>query len=194
MHARTVLGERKVSILERCPHFRGVLRKEFLHNEKLYDWSEKCVKVDPSFLLQAPLSGSVEPFLVDLIPGGSKIPVTPDRVQEYVRSETSFKPVLKTCNPWFVLLYRLYATFMMYGCVRDELKAMKEGLNDVIPPELLSGLTAEVCVINLSLVVSSFRPCNQIFYKSDCKLRISLSMDFVDFRLFIAVYVVLPSF
>ncbi|CAI8007414.1 E3 ubiquitin-protein ligase UBR5 [Geodia barretti] len=71
---------------------------------------------------EAPLSGSVEPFLVDLIPGGSKIPVTPDRVQEYVR---------------------LYATFMMYGCVRDELKAMKEGLNDVIPPELLSGLTAE---------------------------------------------------
>ena len=59
------------------------------------------------------------------------------------------------------LLYRLYATFMMYGCVRDELKAMKEGLNDVIPPELLSGLTAEVCVINLSLVISSFRPCNQ---------------------------------
>ena len=36
--------------------------------------------------------------------------------------------------------------FMMYGCVCDELKAMKEGLNDVIPPELLSGLTAEVCI------------------------------------------------
>jgi hypothetical protein len=71
---------------------------------------------------EAPLSGSVEPFLVDLIPGGSKIPVTPDRVQEYVR---------------------LYAMFMMYGCVCDELKAMKEGLNDIIPPELLSGLTAE---------------------------------------------------
>jgi hypothetical protein len=52
--------------------------------------------------------------------------------------------------------------FMMYGCVCDELKAMKEGLNDIIPPELLSGLTAEVCV--------SFRPCNQIFYKSDCNL------------------------
>ena len=75
----------------------------------------------------------------------------------------------------------------MYGCVRDELKAMKEGLNDVIPPELLSGLTAEVRVI------SSFWPCNQIFYKSDCKLRISLSMNFVHFVLFIAVYVVLLS-
>jgi hypothetical protein len=47
---------------------------------------------------EAPLSGSVEPFLVDLIPGGSKIPVTPDRVQEYVRSETSFQLVLKTCS------------------------------------------------------------------------------------------------
>ena len=36
---------------------------------------------------QAPLSGSVEPLLVDLIPGGSTIPVTPDRIQEYVRSD-----------------------------------------------------------------------------------------------------------
>ena len=36
--------------------------------------------------------------------------------------------------------------FLMYGCVCDELIAMKEGLNDVIPPELLSGLTAEVHV------------------------------------------------
>jgi E3 ubiquitin-protein ligase EDD1 len=71
---------------------------------------------------EAPLSGALEPVLVDLIPGGSKIPVVPDRVQEYVR---------------------LYAMFLMYGCVCDELIAMKEGLNDVIPPELLSGLTAE---------------------------------------------------
>ena len=39
---------------------------------------------------------------------------------------------------------RLYAMFMMYGCVREELQAMKEGLIDVIPPELMSGLTAEV--------------------------------------------------
>ena len=42
------------------------------------------------------------------------------------------------------LTCRLYATFVMYGCVREELQAMKEGLNDVIPPELLAGLTAEV--------------------------------------------------
>ena len=27
LHARTVLGERKVSLLERCPHFRGVLKE-----------------------------------------------------------------------------------------------------------------------------------------------------------------------
>ena len=29
MHARTVLWERKVSLVERCPHFRGVLRERF---------------------------------------------------------------------------------------------------------------------------------------------------------------------
>ena len=45
---------------------------------------------------------------------------------------------------FYVFSFRLYATFVMYGCVRDELQAMKEGLNDVIPPELLAGLTAEV--------------------------------------------------
>ena len=37
-------------------------------------------------LLQAPLSGQTsEPVFVDLVHDGSKIPVTPDRVQEYVR-------------------------------------------------------------------------------------------------------------
>ena len=41
--------------------------------------------------------------------------------------------------------------FLMVECVRDELQAMKDGLNDVIPAELLSGLTAEVslCVYNV---------------------------------------------
>ena len=34
--------------------------------------------------------------------------------------------------------------FVMVGSVRDELQAMKDGLQDVIPPELLHGLTAEV--------------------------------------------------
>ena len=39
-----------------------------------------------AFFFQAPLSGaSTEPVLVELIPGGSKVPVTPERVQEYVR-------------------------------------------------------------------------------------------------------------
>jgi len=72
---------------------------------------------------EAPLSGPVaEPLLVELIPGGSKVPVTPERVQEYVR---------------------LYATFMMVGCVKEELQGMKEGLTDIIPSELLAGLTAE---------------------------------------------------
>ena len=35
--------------------------------------------------------------------------------------------------------------FMMVGCVQEELEAMKRGLNDIIPNDLLSGLTAEVC-------------------------------------------------
>ncbi len=39
---------------------------------------------------------------------------------------------------------RLYSMFMMVGCVQEELNALKQGLNDVIPNELLSGLTAEV--------------------------------------------------
>ena len=36
--------------------------------------------------MQAPLPGKfVEPVLVELVPGGSKMPVTPNSVQEYVR-------------------------------------------------------------------------------------------------------------
>ena len=33
----------------------------------------------------------------------------------------------------------------MVGSIKEELEAMKQGLTDIIPPELLSGLTAEVC-------------------------------------------------
>ncbi len=33
--------------------------------------------------------------------------------------------------------------FVMVGCMRDELSAMRSGLTDIIPPELLEGLTAE---------------------------------------------------
>ena len=36
--------------------------------------------------------------------------------------------------------------FLMVECVKEELQAMKDGLNDIIPSELLSGLTAEVCI------------------------------------------------
>ena len=39
---------------------------------------------------------------------------------------------------------RLYATKVMIGCVESELKAMRSGLHDVIPAELLSSLTPEV--------------------------------------------------
>ena len=34
--------------------------------------------------------------------------------------------------------------FLMVGCVKEELQALKDGLNDIIPQELLTGLTAEV--------------------------------------------------
>ena len=37
--------------------------------------------------------------------------------------------------------------FVMVGCMRDELLAMRSGLTDVIPPELLEGLTAEVSAV-----------------------------------------------
>lgn len=91
--------------------------------------AEQGKKDDDEFMatycsyFEAPLPGKfVEPVLVELVPGGSKVPVNLSRVQEYVR---------------------LYAMFMMVGCVQEELSAMKQGLNDVIPNDLLSGLTAE---------------------------------------------------
>ena len=34
--------------------------------------------------------------------------------------------------------------FRMVGCVKSEMKAMKHGLYNVIPVDLLSGITAEV--------------------------------------------------
>lgn len=44
----------------------------------------------------------------------------------------------------FSFVCRLYATKVMIGCVESELKAMRNGLHDVIPAELLSSLTPEV--------------------------------------------------
>lgn len=41
-------------------------------------------------------------------------------------------------------LCRLYAMFRMVECIKSELKSMKHGLYNVIPMELLSGITAEV--------------------------------------------------
>ena len=43
-------------------------------------------------------------------------------------------------------VHRLYSMFMMVGCVQGELNAMKQGLNDIIPNNLLAGLNAEVGV------------------------------------------------
>ena len=39
--------------------------------------------------------------------------------------------------------------FLMVECVKEELQAMKDGLNDIIPSDLLSGLTAEVYTHNI---------------------------------------------
>ena len=46
--------------------------------------------------------------------------------------------------------------FLMVECVKEELQAMKDGLNDVIPSDLLSGLTAEVCVYLVSVHVNGY--------------------------------------
>jgi hypothetical protein len=43
--------------------------------------------------------------------------------------------------------------FLMVECVREELQAMKDGLNDIIPAELLSGLTAEVSLCIFILIM-----------------------------------------
>lgn len=58
----------------------------------------------------------------ELVPGGSQVPVTPENICKYVR---------------------LYATKVMIGCVEAELRAMRSGLHDIIPAELLSSLTPE---------------------------------------------------
>lgn len=46
------------------------------------------------------------------------------------------------CDMFFSL--SLYAMYKMVGCVQNELNSMRDGLHDVIPLELLSGLAAEV--------------------------------------------------
>ena len=86
---------------------------------------------------------------MELISGGSKIAVSPSRVQECVRyvhvvhcHVTDHVTCMCPC--------RLYSMFMMVGCVQEELEAMKQGLNDIIPNDLLSGLTAEVSKISES--------------------------------------------
>jgi len=43
--------------------------------------------------------------------------------------------------------------YKMVGCVQKELNSMKEGLHDVIPLDLLSGLAAEVCTFLLTETV-----------------------------------------
>ena len=45
---------------------------------------------------------------------------------------------------YYVCCCRLYSMFVMVEGVKDELKAMRDGLTSIIPPEILEGLTAEV--------------------------------------------------
>ena len=51
-----------------------------------------------------------------------------------------------------VIPFRLYAMLMMVDCVKSELTAMKKGLLDIIPPDLLNGITAEVHMSHTSLI------------------------------------------
>ena len=63
--------------------------------------------------------------------------------------------------------------FMMVGCVQEELNALKQGLNDVIPNELLSGLTAEVSSFtNLLTILHNERQCAD-YFPSHCQLLLS---------------------
>ena len=47
---------------------------------------------------------------------------------------------------YFAFYLSLYAMYKMVGCVQNELNSMRDGLHDVVPLELLSGLAAEVGV------------------------------------------------
>lgn len=67
---------------------------------------------------EAPISGKV----IELIPDGSQIPVTPERAKDYVRH---------------------YAVCVMFESVKGELSNMRQGMQSVINTDLLSGLTAE---------------------------------------------------
>lgn len=89
------------------------------------------------------------------------------------------------CSVMFVLYYRLYAMFLMVECVREELQAMKDGLNDVIPSELLSGLTAEVKLMLATWVVNPFLQTSDPVVRS-LFLSLSLYLNNQDFQLLLS--------
>ena len=77
----------------------------------------------------------MEPIFVELIPGGSKIPVSTSRVQEYVRfvlllvchrerererEREGERDVSSLLNNITMSVHRLYSMFMMVGCVQEE--------------------------------------------------------------------------
>ena len=67
-------------------------------------------------LLKAPLPGhDIEPVLVDLILGGSKVPVTPQRVHEYVRWVVYLK-ITRTasCTKEPTLQYVMFCCLFVY--------------------------------------------------------------------------------
>ena len=107
----------------------------------------------------------MEPIFMELIPGGSKIPVSTSRVQEYVRfvlllvchtereRERGRGRDVSSLNNITMSVHRLYSMFMMVGCVQEELNTMKQCLNDIIPNDLLAGLNAEVGVSLWSYII-----------------------------------------
>ena len=59
--------------------------------------------------------------------------------------------------------------FLMVECVKEELQAMKDGLNDVIPSDLLSGLTAEVSMVHVT-DLTVFNMLDKLVYVCVCRL------------------------
>ena len=60
------------------------------------------------------------------------------------------------------ILFSLYAMYKMVGCVQRELDSMRDGLHDVIPLDLLSGLAAEVSSVLHRLLTHIHHICTLI--------------------------------
>ena len=80
-------------------------------------------------------------------PGICQVCCTPTHTRTHTHTHThTHTDASSLLNDITMSVHRLYSMFMMVGCVQEELNAMKQGLNDVIPNDLLAGLNAEVGV------------------------------------------------